>query len=213
MIRVVRSPKPAILLKKEAEWRNTLRRATTQAQKERALSKYRHVQIQKALKAMLHGKCAYCESKIEHISDAHIEHYKPKSRFPELAFDWDNLLLACGKCNSTKHKGDRFPETSEGGPLINPCTDDPDAHFTFHYDATAQLASVYGKTERGKTTETLMGLNRHDLREYRSRKVKLLAYLMLRARTDPEARHLMEEALRDDAEYAAFARALRADML
>lgn len=208
MIRVTRLSKPAILVEKETEWLNALLRASTPGEKERALTKYRHRQIQEMLDRMFHGKCAYCESKIEHVSDAHIEHYRPKSKFADLTFDWENLLLACGKCNSTAHKGDHFPEANEDGPLLNPCLDAPEAHLRFEYNAVAKLASVYGTTPRGVTTETLLGLNRPDLRAYRSRQVQRLAFIAVRAQTDPEAQQLLTEAQREDAEYAAFAKSL-----
>ena len=35
-----------------------------------------------------------------------MEHVQPKSLHPEKACDWDNLLLACVNCNSTKNKTD-----------------------------------------------------------------------------------------------------------
>jgi uncharacterized protein (TIGR02646 family) len=208
MIRVYRVSKPAILIRKEAEWRRTLLQAKTNDEQRRAASKYRHRQVREALEAMFHGKCAYCESQIVHVSDAHIEHYRPQSKFPHGTFDWDNLLLACGKCNSARYKGDSFPEVHEGGPLVNPCEDAPDAHLQFHYDAQTKLASVYGKTVRGETSEKLLGLNRGDLRHYRSRQITRLAALARLAAHDAEAQRLLDEARQDRAEYAAFARNL-----
>ena len=125
MIAVTRSVKPTILSRKEQDWLTVLHRATTKAQKEDATNKYRHPQIRAALNTLFHGKCAYCESKIKHVSDPHIEHYRPKSKFPDLTFAWDNLLLACGQCNSAKYKGDRFPEASQGGPTSTPVPTTP----------------------------------------------------------------------------------------
>jgi uncharacterized protein (TIGR02646 family) len=205
MIAVIRSPKPTILVRKEQDWLAALLRAVTKAEKEKATNKYRHAEIETALDTMFHGKCAYCESKIKHVSDPHIEHYRPKLTFPKFTFDWDNLLLACGTCNSTKFKGAKFPEANAGGPYINPCTDDPDEHFQFIYDPKAKLASVYGKTARGTTTEKDLGLNRPDLRTYRSKQIEILACLAQLARTDPRAQSLLDEAKQADAEYAAFA--------
>jgi uncharacterized protein (TIGR02646 family) len=210
MIPVVRLSKPSILVHKETEWLNALQIASTSKARERAQAKYRHREIQATLNRMFHGKCAYCESKIEHVSDAHIEHYRPKSRFLHLTFDWDNLLLACGKCNSTAFKGDHFPGADEDGPLLNPCIDQPNTHLRFEYEPHTQLASVYGITPRGITSEMRLGLNRPDLRAYRSRKVKILLVIARLARSDPEARQLWDEAQGDDAEYAAFARTLKA---
>ena len=208
MIAVNRSLKPAILREKEADWLAALRRVVTDAEKKRATNKYRHPQIKNALKILFHGKCAYCESKIEHVSDAHIEHYRPKSKYPELTFDWNNLLLACGKCNSARYKGGKFPGADANGPYINPCADDPEEHFQFVYDSKAKIASVYGITARGETTETDLGLNRPDLRTHRSVQIKRLAFIASKAKTDPVAQRLLDEAKQADAEYAAFARTL-----
>ncbi|MDO9230044.1 MAG: retron system putative HNH endonuclease [Syntrophales bacterium] len=206
MIKVARSPKPAILERNKQPWTDALLRASTVAGKRKVEGKYKHPSIKDVLVAMFHGKCAYCESKISHIAYGHIEHFKPKSTFPELTFEWTNLLLSCPICNGPECKGDCFPVVSEGGPLINPCDDTPAEHFEFVFDTAAKLASVIGKTIRGQTTEKILGLNRVDLREYRSKVVMTLYALSVYAATDPAAQALLEEACRDDGEYAAFIR-------
>lgn len=211
MIKVARQPKPKILTKKADKWRRTLLSADTKPKRIRAEAKYRHREIKNALVRMFCGKCAYCESKITHADYGQIEHFRPKRGMrgrPDLVFEWTNLLLACGVCNGAGHKSDRFPETGEGGPLVNPCEDHPEAHFEFHCDPVARLASVYGKTRRGITTEEVLGLNRTELREYRSRRIRHLVALAEYADWDPEAASLLEEAKQSSAEYAAFARAL-----
>ena len=206
MIKVARSSKPAILERNKQTWTDALLRTATAAGKRNAEGKYRHPSIKDAIVAMFHGKCAYCESRISHIAYGHIEHFKPKSTFPELTFEWTNLLLSCPICNGPEYKGDCFPEASEGGPLINPCDDAPAEHFEFVFDPAVKLASVIGKTVRGQTTEKILGLNRADLREYRSKMVMTLYALSVYAVTDPAAQTLLEEACRDDGEYAAFIR-------
>ncbi|MDP2832509.1 MAG: retron system putative HNH endonuclease [Pseudomonadota bacterium] len=210
MTRVERAAKPAVIEQNQVAWTQALLDAATKEDKKRAEKKYRHLEIKRALVSMFHGKCAYCESKILHVDYGHIEHFRPKSKpeFRSLAFEWRNLLLSCAVCNGPEHKGDRFPEADEGGPLINPCEDFPEEHFEFAFDFQARLASVVGTTARGKTTATLLGLNRQDLRAYRSRRVMQLCVLSRCAENDPDARALLEEACHDDAEYAAFARTL-----
>ncbi len=47
--------------------------------------------------------CNYCEN--NEATD--IEHIYPKKLYPEKAFNWENYILACGKCNS-HHKSDKF---------------------------------------------------------------------------------------------------------
>ncbi|NDK57378.1 HNH endonuclease family protein [Pontibacter fetidus] len=44
-------------------------------------------------------RCGYCE---DSLADE-IEHIRPKSWFPELSFDPDNYLFACGPCNGPKN--------------------------------------------------------------------------------------------------------------
>jgi uncharacterized protein (TIGR02646 family) len=211
MIKIERTPLPRILARKGAEWLRALQDATSFKDRARAINKYRHPKIKDALVSLFHGKCAYCESHITHVDYGHIEHYRPKSGpqgQPDLCFEWTNLLLACGICNGAQFKSDRFPGPADGGPLINPCEDDPANHFEFRFDGKLGLASVYGITDRGQTTERLLGLNRSELRRFRSEQVKKLAVLKRLERSDPEARRLMEEALQPTSDYSAFARAL-----
>jgi len=214
MIKIDRSAKPSILEKKATEWTQKLLTAATAKGKKNAEGKYQHKQIKEALIELFHGKCAYCESKITHIDYGygHIEHFKPKSHpiYRALTFEWTNLLLACGVCNGSEHKGKKFPSNSAGGPFVNPCQEKPDDHFEFVYDQTSKLATVVGKTKRGETTERLLGLNRHALREYRSKQVRKLISLKKFAGADPEAETIFQEAQQDNAEYAAFARAIGA---
>ena len=210
MIRVTRSPKPAALARNQAVWTRALLGATTAAQRKRTEKKYRHREVKETLVSMFHGKCAYCESKVLHIDYGHIEHFRPKSHavFRDLTFEWTNLLLSCPVCNGAEYKGDHFPDATVGGPLINPCDDNPETHFEFVFDSTARLATLIGKTPRGETTVKILGLNRPDLRAYRSKLIMQLYVLSDYSATDPIARALLEDACKDDAEYAAFARML-----
>jgi len=43
-------------------------------------------------------RCSYCE---DSCADE-VEHIKPKSFYPEVVYDWDNYLFACGPCNGRK---------------------------------------------------------------------------------------------------------------
>ncbi len=211
MIKVDRGIQPPVLAKRAARWRADLAATVDTAHRRKLLDRYRHPQIKEALERAFHGKCAYCESKISHVSYGHIEHYRPKCGLrgrPELAFDWSNLLLASGRCNGPAHKGDRFPEVGEGGPIVNPCDDELAEHFRFDFDPVAKIASVFGTTARGETTETLLGLNRYDLRTHRSKVVERLAALARFVTHDTEAGRLMADAKLSSSEYAAFARAL-----
>ncbi|HEX9921274.1 MAG TPA: retron system putative HNH endonuclease, partial [Anaerolineae bacterium] len=122
-------------------------------------NKYNKPYVRDTLKEMFHDKCAYCEAKITHVAYPHIEHYRPKKKYPQYTFEWKNLLLACGICNGSAHKGDNFPlqDGDEDNPLLlNPCEDDPAQHLQFEY------ARVVPLSERGRQTCKLLGLNTRD---------------------------------------------------
>jgi uncharacterized protein (TIGR02646 family) len=130
---------------------------------------------------LFHSKCAYCESLLDGKVDSDIEMYRPKigaiglTREPAkndhywwLAYEWDNLLIACKTCNFSK--GQRFPVEGERvGPhdpveserplLLDPCRDEPDDHLAFD-DSTGMVAP---KTVRGRATIDVLSLNRQAL--------------------------------------------------
>ena len=65
-------------------------------------------------------RCYFCSDSL----GVDIEHFYPKAAFPERAFDFANLLLACSRCN--RSKGSQFPRGDDDRPLLlNPLWDDP----------------------------------------------------------------------------------------
>jgi uncharacterized protein (TIGR02646 family) len=154
------------------------------------------IQAKPALTSLFHGKCAYCESRAE-VGLLDIEHFRPKSNASDLtgfkpnpllyswlAYDWENLLLACPSCNRIRRlesgvigKGGRFPVDGsraqlgasvekcrlfEKGTLLDPCFDDPREHLTFNQDGRCDPL-----TSRGELTILVVGLNRPLLVEAR----------------------------------------------
>lgn len=53
-----------------------------------------------SLKANMGAYCSYCERRLP--TNLAVEHVKPKSLHQSLALEWDNFLLACCNCNSSK---------------------------------------------------------------------------------------------------------------
>lgn len=213
MIRVKRGRAPDVLTRNRARWLKELQLARTAEARKLVLDKYRHDDVKDALVTLFHGKCAYCESFIRHVDYGHIEHYRPKAKYPKQAFTWSNLVLACGVCNGSEYKGDAFPRKADGGPLLNPSAEDPAQHLSFEYDPQTRIASVRGRTTRGDTTEKCLGLNRKDLRTHRSTRIKHLWFIAQQAATDSEARWLLDEAASASEEYSAFANLLRDALL
>lgn len=48
------------------------------------------------------GRCMVCGRMAKHGSVIHVDHIKPRSRFPELQLEFSNLQVLCGDCNLGK---------------------------------------------------------------------------------------------------------------
>ena len=60
--------------------------------------------VKNVLRGKARKRCAYCRRPMgSHNISWHIEHIKPKAKFPELIFDMSNLVFACIDCNYTKN--------------------------------------------------------------------------------------------------------------
>jgi uncharacterized protein (TIGR02646 family) len=129
--------------------------------------------VDAALDAFTWGKCAYCEQ----IAAEDIEHFYPKSDYPNRMFRWDNMLRACKNCNQAKR--DRFP-CERGCPLLlDPCEDEPLDYFAWDFTTGAMGASPEpNRKMRARTTERMFALNHEPLREARRRKVHNVVFLL-----------------------------------
>lgn len=208
MIKVNRGPQPPNFEQHKNQWLASFTTAQTKdpdvtiskfwAKVRRGISE----EAQYLFRAFNH-KCAFCESYLGHTASPHIEHYRPKSKFPELTFEWENWLLSCGRCNDKKWS--HFPLCNDTPCLIDPAKEDPELHLEF-----AGYTPV-PKTERGAETIQLIGLDRTPLEEERSRWLTYINTLLLHCvSSEPEikkeARELLVWAMQDDAPYANMTR-------
>jgi uncharacterized protein (TIGR02646 family) len=118
----------------------------------------------KALAAMSHQKCSYCEHPINAGRCAAVEHFKNKALFPSLAYDWFNYFLGCFGCNGAK--GDKWP--AGGGEYVRPDEGDPAAEFVFLEDGSVRAAVPGSAAEQ---TIRDFDLDREWLRELRKRDI------------------------------------------
>jgi uncharacterized protein (TIGR02646 family) len=129
-------------------------------------------EVRSALKAMAAGleRCMYCEDS----AGTDIEHFWPKSAYPERAFNWDNYLLACSSCNSN-HKRERFPRDAAGAPLlIDPTAEDPRGHLAL----SPRTGQYVARSSKGQQSIEVFGLYRDTLEKgRRDAWVKILAML------------------------------------
>lgn len=101
--------------------------------------------------------CSYCERPC----DPQVEHVEPQSKYPHRALDWDNFLIGCVYCNSTKNdnyagaSAYHFPDEKNTAYLF--VCDEPSNEVLINPDIVdpAVIAA-------GNNTRELVGLNRRS---------------------------------------------------
>ena len=137
-----------------------------------------------------HDKCWYCEVKQER-SDNAVDHFRPKSIYPWLAFEKGNLRYSCTYCNSlrknpetggTEGKGDSFPlfneaqratapgqEAHEDPVLLDPCRTQDPGLLDFYADGRPcpRYPNHHMRKRRAETSIKTYHLDHPDLIEKR----------------------------------------------
>ncbi len=108
------------------------------------------------LNVVFGGLCAYCEE----TTKGEIDHFRPKSQFPDLVYSWFNWLFACHECNNAK--------TGVWPPLgyVDPCAfsrvDRAEHHFVFNtqtgFISPKQSLSPH-RSEKARRTIAQLRLN------------------------------------------------------
>ncbi len=165
MNKINRKPKPECLVENAQKWTKDL------IEKRKTKPDYWYWQIYKKekvehlltpiLSEMTNNHCSYCGlfSLEKNVGGGSIDHFKPKSTFPELAFEWTNLFIACPECQ--KLKGSDFPKRN----LIK--FDDIEYDFENWFDIewkTGKIIANPDKTEKeqsiAQTTIDWLGINK-----------------------------------------------------
>lgn len=212
-----------------------------------------------AFEAAQHSKCGFCESPITAVHVGAVEHHAPKGQVQRLvspgheaphsanlavsrttsvesavgywwlAYDWDNWLYACDRCNSAWKRclypvaELPYPVVKQAVPrtrlLIHPFDDGPLEHLDF--DDQGFIAARSGSA-KGKATIETCGLDRESLRKQRQRVAEDAARhanRLLKAQHDGDPARVTEWAVElradgDDARpYAGTARAIARRLL
>lgn len=156
--------------------------------------------VKGALRKDQHEKCAFCESKFSHVGYGDVEHLRPKRGFKQnkrdrlrypgyywLAYEWSNLFYSCQLCNQ-RFKKNLFPLENprqrarchhhaigaEKPLLVDPAAVDPSEFVTF----LNEYAHPVKGSAIGRTTITVLGLNRNELIEVRRDLVRTIRVLL-----------------------------------
>ena len=146
------------------------------------------------LNGVFSGSCAYCEEWCR----GEVEHFRPRSRFPELVYEWSNWLLACHDCNHAK--GPKWPP----GGYIDPCARSsaayPERFFDFDL-STGDLITKSGMSaaRRAKAKRTIRDLGLNEIQHQKNRLIRI-AIISAIVQKGPGVSDLFRERLR---EYAA----------
>ncbi|MDR3594430.1 retron system putative HNH endonuclease [Clostridium sp.] len=109
----------------------------------------------------------YCERTIYELSESHIEHIKPRDKFPKSFQEYNNIIVSC----NNKHicgmkKGKDYNEE-----FIHPVLENPDEYLDFNL-ANGEIIPKFTQEEtlnykRAKYTIEILNLNDYKLKEAR----------------------------------------------
>lgn len=129
-----------------------------------------------SLRAEQHEVSAYTELPLNSGS-LHIDHYRRRHLFPQLTFDWNNLLADQHNPNFGADRKDSLLKTrDEYDLLISPVADDPSFFFTYQLngDIIARPDLSPADRERAEFTIHCFGLQHNSLRERRKAIIQML---------------------------------------
>jgi len=117
-------------------------------------------------------RCMFCSG--SEASD--VEHYRPKSIFPQVAMNWENYLWSCTPCN--RGKLNRFPpDTGPGSKFVNPLYEN--VWDFFFIDSFGILTPRFNRianaqNQRAVTTRDFLSLNRDAVQVSRQQRLSNL---------------------------------------
>jgi len=204
MIKLFKIDEPDILQANKQEWTERYLKLLKEGEEipTSLKTKYKLKEIKSQIVKETKGKCAYCESFISHISPGDIEHILPKSRRPDLIFEWNNLTLACEECNRTR-KNDYY---NPSDPLVNPYEDNPSDHIF----AAGPIIFSVPANRKGDITISILDLNRAGLLEKRIERLMQIKILVDKwaQEENPTVKEIIKEQLLQESdsqkEYSFF---------
>ena len=164
-----RLAKPSILEEKEEIWRKNF---VDSSKKRPDNSKYAHAQIRDTLNSMSFHKCFYCERRLKGVAQE-IDHFIEVAERRDLAYDWDNLYLACDNCNN------KLPNrTISTTDALDPCRDTDEI---IEECLTFEKGSIQAKSgsQKGLRTIQKYKLDSEQLDHVRTRQLQLFYEVLI----------------------------------
>lgn len=144
-----------------------------------------------ALLKMTDHKCSYSEAKLQEGSSyMEVDHFYPKSKYPEEVVKWGNLLPACKVCNVKKGETD-----TKVIPMINPLRDDPKDYLRF-VGAVCQVAAPKELKSKAMNSILFYNLNSQQFVTQRGRIILANEQELCRLKEEMDEGNLDEERSR-----------------
>lgn len=123
---------------------------------------YNTEETKRHFRKMNYERCSFCTKFIQDFDDEMtIEHIRIKRDYPQMIFQWSNLLCACRTCNTKRSTRRYYPEK-----YLDPAkTEDIEKYFCYQLDGTVAANERLDKCEREKAEYMikLYHLNREGL--------------------------------------------------
>lgn len=190
MMEIERPPAPDFLKQKSKQWTdNFINRLQNNSDAKFYWPEYNRKKINKLLmpelEKMTKNHCSFCDAcDLGASSQQTIEHFKPKSIYPENAYAWENLFLCCNACQGFKKE-----EYSKN--LLKPDTGDYSfkRYFICDYNngkLKPNPVAAEEDKERAEITIKLYGLNEKGRPQIRLRAFKYYSSILSTNKDNPE---------------------------
>ena len=122
--------------------------------------------------------CGYTEIYINELN-CHIDHYKKRSVFPELTFDWNNLIVATYDDNF----GARYKDNKSGiqandyNNIFNPVVDNVENYFDYTTWGEVTPKTAISEVDNQKAIKTIevFNLNHNSLKNRRKNLISMIS--------------------------------------
>jgi uncharacterized protein (TIGR02646 family) len=150
--------------------------------------------------------CGYCEETCK----GEVDHFKPKSRYPHLVYQWNNWIFACHDCNQMK--GEKFPRSGYVNPCAPGASNSPESFFDFD----TRTGEILPRTGLGRSAaqRARATINDLDLNAFHHLKKRLWwlrcveSYLARKVPSDPGHRDYIQRVTARDAPLSSITRTM-----
>ena len=122
--------------------------------------------------------CGYTEIYINELENCHIDHYKKRSMFPQLTFEWNNLIVATKDSEfGANYKDNKSGiQANEYADIFNPVIDDVEDCFDYTTwgEVIPKSKIDEDKSQKAKNTIDVFNLNHNSLKQRRKNLIRMI---------------------------------------